>query len=359
MVRVSYLYGRAQRQVEEAWRAGLGPDTPLHGRPYLQEYGITTDVAVAPAADAVRRLPTHLATPMWHARAAVPVWRSRHADVIFTWLGLVPGLLRGGPWPRSFARLVLFSVGWQTILFRHGGSRSRLWRHALQAADAVVCLAASQRRALAERGADPERLRVVRFGVDAEFFRPSPLSANGYVLAVGRDLGRDYATLLAAARGLDAPFVIVASPQNLGRPDTIPPNVSLRLDVSYTELRELYERAACVVVPVHPDGYPYGSDCSGQTVLLDAMATGRPVVISERAWLEDYVRDGETALIVPPRDPNALRAALAGLLDDQQRAVAIGASGRQAVEDGLTSRHFAAGLASVFRTAAGRTEPHE
>ncbi|MBA3329722.1 MAG: glycosyltransferase [Actinobacteria bacterium] len=62
----------------------------------------------------------------------------------------------------------------------------------------------------------------------------------------------------------------------------------------------MYARASAVVVPVHPDGYPLGSVCSIQTVLLDAMAMGCPVVISERAWVHEYVTDGDTALVVPP-----------------------------------------------------------
>lgn len=354
MLRVTYLYGRPQHALEEAWRAGRAPDTPLHGRPHLREDGIAASVAVAPGANVVHRLPGPVATPLWHARAAVPVWRSRRADAIFTWLGLVPGLLRAAAWPCSFPRLVVFSVGWQTALFRHSGGAGRVWRAALRSADAVVCLAESQRRALVEQGVEPGRLYVVRFGVDAEFFGPAPRPADGYVLSAGRDLGRDYATLVQAARGLDARVVIVAGAQNLAEAGPLTSNVEVRLDVSYAELRELYRGASCVAVPVHPDGHPYGSDCSGQTVLLDAMATARPVVISDRAWLEDYVRDGETARVVPPREPEALRSALERVLADASEADELGRRARAAVEAELSSRHFAAGLAAVFRAAVSR-----
>ena len=46
-----------------------------------------------------------------------------------------------------------------------------------------------------------------------------------------------------------------------------------------------------MVLPTRREGYRYGADCSGQTVLLDAMAMGRPVVASERSTLSDYVRE--------------------------------------------------------------------
>ena len=113
------------------------------------------------------------------------------------------------------------------------------------------------------------------------------------MLAVGRDMARDYGTFARAVVGLDARAVIVASERNL-TDVTVPGNVELRLNVSYPELRELYAGAACVVLPTRREGYHYGADCSGQTVLLDAMAMGRPVVASERSTLSDYVRDPET-----------------------------------------------------------------
>ena len=124
------------------------------------------------------------------------------------------------------------------------------------------------------------------------------------MLAVGRDMARDYGTFARAVDGLDARAIIVASERNL-TDVKVPENVELRLDVSYPELRELYAGAACVVLPTRREGYHYGADCSGQTVLLDAMAMGRPVVASERSTLSDYVRDPETALIVPAEDPPA------------------------------------------------------
>jgi glycosyltransferase involved in cell wall biosynthesis len=152
---------------------------------------------------------------------------------------------------------------------------------------------------------------------------------------------------------LDARAIVVASERNLAGVK-LPPNVELRLDVSYVQLRSLYAGAACVVIPTRADGFPYGADCSGQTVLLDAMAMGRAVVASERATLSDYVRDSETALIVPPEDPSSLRSALERVLGDRQFAETMGSAGRRLVEERLTSKHLAARLAPIIRRAAAR-----
>src|SRR5204863_6833379 len=70
--------------------------------------------------------------------------------------------------------------------------------------------------------------------------------------------------------------------------------------VPHDELQRLYARAAVVACPSRREGF--GVAC------LEAMAHGRPVVASAVGGLRDLVVDGETGLVVPPRDPDALRA---------------------------------------------------
>jgi glycosyltransferase involved in cell wall biosynthesis len=59
------------------------------------------------------------------------------------------------------------------------------------------------------------------------------------------------------------------------------------------------------------------------------MAHARPVVASAVGGLTDLVVDGETGLLVPPRDPPALRAALERLLADRDLRRRLGAAGRE------------------------------
>ena len=63
-------------------------------------------------------------------------------------------------------------------------------------------------------------------------------------------------------------------------------------------------------------------------VALEAALLGRPVVASRVGGLPEVVLDGETGLLVPPNRPDALAAAVATLLDDPQRARALGRSAR-------------------------------
>lgn len=64
-------------------------------------------------------------------------------------------------------------------------------------------------------------------------------------------------------------------------------------------------------------------------VLLEAMAAGRPIVASRVATIPEVVLDGETGVLVPPGDPQALAEALARLANDPQLATQLGEAGRE------------------------------
>jgi glycosyltransferase involved in cell wall biosynthesis len=92
--------------------------------------------------------------------------------------------------------------------------------------------------------------------------------------------------------------------------------------VSPAELGPYYERAAVVVCPSHREGYG--------VVAREAMAHGRPVIATAVGGLVDAVQDGVTGLLVPPRDPIALRAAIDRLLADAELRRRLGAAAREA-----------------------------
>jgi glycosyltransferase involved in cell wall biosynthesis len=173
------------------------------------------------------------------------------------------------------------------------------------------------------------------------------------VLAVGRDLARDYATLVEAVRTIDARVVFVALRRNLEEID-VPANVEVRERIPYFELRDLYRRAAVAVAALRPAAYGYGSEGSGVTALLEAQASATPVVATERPIVRDYLADGEGGLIVEPEDPVALRAAVERLLDDVDLTRKLGDAGRSRVEAHHTMHDMAAELAPLMEAAAAR-----
>ena len=83
--------------------------------------------------------------------------------------------------------------------------------------------------------------------------------------------------------------------------------------------------------------------------LLEAMATGLPIVASDVVGVPTVIDDGVHGLLVPERDVAALGAALAALLRDPARAAALGAAARSRVERELTWPQIARRFLGVYR----------
>jgi glycosyltransferase involved in cell wall biosynthesis len=346
VLRADFVYANPRAELAHAVESGEAPDTGLLGQNHLHEFGIDARVHDSRLRRR-RRLPgvAHRAT--WVAREVAMPWEAGNADVVVTPLAsLLPLIARARRRPKT----VVLNISLCTTLRRIGGARRRFLEASLRSAHAIVCLAAAQRDLLLRQvRLDPARVHVALLGVDAQFYAPSPASGDG-VLAVGRDLGRDYATFAAAMRRLDAPATIVASTKNLVGVD-LPANVVVALDVPPRRLRDLYAEAACVVVPTRAGEFDRGADCSGQTVLLDAAASARATVVTRRATLAEYVDDGVTALAVEAEDPAGLADAISRLLDDEAERRALANEGRALVERAHTTRHFAERLAPIIREA--------
>ena len=176
-----------------------------------------------------------------------------------------------------------------------------------------------------------DRVHVVPFGVDTSFWTPgnSDVGARG-----ARDRQRRPSRLGHACR---ARHVISAPVRIFTRqapPSSLPENVTWGRADWYTQVlsdeavRDLYRQASAVVVADKDVPQP-----SGQSVTLQAMATGRAVVLSRTRglWAPGELRDGENVMLVPPADPVELAHTVNLLLDDRARATALGEAARASV----------------------------
>lgn len=89
-------------------------------------------------------------------------------------------------------------------------------------------------------------------------------------------------------------------------------------------------------------------------VLLEAMASGKPVVATRVDGPPEIVEDGQTGLLVPPRDPEALAKALVKLLKDPQRRASMGRRGRERVETVFSPDSQMQTLAGLYDHLVGR-----
>lgn len=172
---------------------------------------------------------------------------------------------------------------------------------------------------------------------------PAPISVRSpvsepldppHVLYVGRlSAEKGIAEFLAATEGL--PRVIVGS-----GPVEVAEAVG---SVSPGEVNAYYERAAVVVVPSRREGYGM--------VAREAMAHARPVVATAVGGLQDAIQDGVNGVLVPPCDVEALREAIAALLEDVGRRTRLGMAARAYVESELVPHAVAPALIGAYRAA--------
>jgi glycosyltransferase involved in cell wall biosynthesis len=187
--------------------------------------------------------------------------------------------------------------------------RPRLVRALLRPAAAVICV--SETVAAAVRAAGVEVV-VIPNGVRVPDEVGSPAEPPE-VLYVGRlSPEKNVDTLVEAVGDLN---LVVAGDGPLR--ERVPTALGA---VSHAEVERLLERASVVVAPCEREGFGLAA--------AEAMAHARPVVAAAGGALLELVSEGETGLLVPPRDAAALRNAVEQLLGDRELRERLGRSAR-------------------------------
>lgn len=268
---------------------------------------------------------------------------------------------------------------------------------------AILCHSSLQRRIMIEElGIPAEKIVLMPYQADERFWRPmaaqeaqaalneaqatagetaSSSSAGAdaqglpLICSVGLEF-RDYPTLIEAVRGMEAQLEIAAASywSDHRGPDsgeTLPPNVRVSSH-AYLSLRHLYAASRFVVVPLLDV-----PNQAGITVILEAMAMGKAVVVSATRGQTDTVRDRRnqgygrverlilpgfleapgvpetlrrlpTGFYVRPGDPQELRKAISYLLAHPDVANELGRNGRQVFEALMGLDAFVARVAQVI-----------
>jgi glycosyltransferase involved in cell wall biosynthesis len=199
------------------------------------------------------------------------------------------------------------------------------------------------------------RTRVIYGGADPSRFLPDLTATRSGVLFVGRLTPHKGVDRLIRALPAGARLQVVGSTGHDPRlPERDYPRLLQQLaasrDVRFLgpareeELPEVYRSAAVLVLP------SVERTCYGTTVrvsellglaVLEAMASGTPVVASRLGGVPEIVEDGATGFLVPPGDVEALHDRLDQLLGDPALAQRMGRRGRELVCERFTWRAVA------------------
>jgi glycosyltransferase involved in cell wall biosynthesis len=113
-------------------------------------------------------------------------------------------------------------------------------------------------------------------------------------------------------------------------------------------LRALYRASGCLVLPTRAEGSPW--------VILEAMATGLPVVTTACGGVPEMVLQERTGLLVPPDQPSALAAAVRRLMDARLRR-RLGTAARKHVERRFDARRNVPALLAAIETLVETRQP--
>ena len=235
-----------------------------------------------------------------------------------------------------------------------------LWRHA-----AAVVANSAGLRDLARRSAPAQAVRVIPNGVDAQTFHPAaenerPSGGPVRLLFVGRVVfqkGLDVLlrALAALPAGLAWELEIIGDGEQRATLTAEAARLDLAERITFAGwcdragIAERYRAADVFVFPSRDEGMP--------NVVLEAMASGLPIVATAIAGSEDLVREGENGHLVPPDDAASLTAALARLLADPAGCRALGRASRAIVERDYTWARVAAEYLEMIRETC-QPPPH-
>jgi glycosyltransferase involved in cell wall biosynthesis len=255
--------------------------------------------------------------------------------------------------------LVYVAIGLPERLARLGSARlRRLYAASLASAAVVVTYSEHEAAELERFLADHDRrtrIEFVPFGVDTEAFAPNTQSTDVDVVSVGADPHRDFELLLGVAGDLPAvSFELVVAGDRARTLSPLPSNVRVETDLPFEAMRDRLERARVIALPVLENSYS-----GATTVLLQAMALAKPVVVTRTAAIAaGYgLDDGDNVRLVAPGGRAELARALTELLGDEASARALGAAARVTVERELGWERYVERLERLLIDAAAARAP--
>ena len=211
----------------------------------------------------------------------------------------------------------------------------------------------SKRDAVADFGADPERMQVIPLGVDDCFVPPTAPRVPGRLVAMASADApmKGIATLLEAFAKLrterDLELLLVTKPTAGGRTEKLIEELGIGDDVRFVngisdaELVEVMGSAEIACVPSLYEGFSLPT--------AELMACETPLVVSRTGAIPEVVGpDGLCADLVTPGDVGELARTIADLLDDPERRARMGRAGRERAQELFSWEAVARATASAY-----------
>ncbi len=208
---------------------------------------------------------------------------------------------------------------------------------------------ADQKQAIEYFNIQKDKTSLFQFGVDTDFWVPKTKGDENYVLSVGSDRNRDYDTLTSLSTNIPIKIltklpIIIQSNKNI---ELIKGNY-FNSPVTDLVLRDMYQKALMVVVPVHDVYQP-----SGYSVTLQAMSCGKAVILSDfkGLWDRNLFVSNKNCILVPPNNPIELKKAIDKINLDCDLRNEIEKSARETAKKYFNLQRMNSGIKNIINNS--------
>jgi Glycosyltransferase Family 4 len=348
MARILVLNDYDLAAAYESVAAGRAPDHLLFGLNHFQRRG--HEIQIVPyhgsrrldrASAAVARFPI----PLGDLGQQVSVLRmARWADLIYCPCQNVAQLLGYLRACGALRRPIVWVVHHPLDRGRLSRPRRPAMRALLRGLDAYPALSAPVAAELAQLAGSSARTAELKWGPDPEWY-PRGNGVGRGVVAAGRT-NRDFDTFARAVGTTGVPAWIVCSRTSAPRAPISPGTEVISSGLPHRELMELYAQARAVAIPLRVQ-WPW--TINGLQSLLDAIAMGKPVILTRNPWIDIDVERLGIGIWVEPGDVAGWRTAISYLDEHPEDARKMGRRARALVDGGeRSSSTFADQLMEIF-----------
>lgn len=244
-------------------------------------------------------------------------------------------------------------------------------------ADLATPVAKSVANRLVNFGLIPNKVVTVYNGIDLELIdevlrsdeyppllpddlKRSSIIVVGYFARLYHNKGHEY--LIRAISGVSKEFpnirLIIAGDgplrgklEDLSRQLGIEEKVLFTGKIEHKSVYELLKRIDIYAFPSSAELFPFA--------ILEAMAAGKPIVATSVGGVKEVIKDGETGILVPPREYAALAEGIKELIKNPLRAEQMGKKSRRLVEENFSLHKIAYDLTKCYELCVRRKRPLE
>jgi len=245
-----------------------------------------------------------------------------------------------------------------------------IYNELFEAGDLFLPISYCWQKRLIELGCDPQKIKVLRMGIDCRIFQFTPRGMNSIraveILTVGRLVekkGIEYGIRAVAAlikSGYSLKYKIIGDGPLRNQLQKLVEDLRVSnhvLFLGWQQQQEVADALAAADILLAPSLTSQEGDQEGiPVVLMEAMAMGLPVVSTLHSGIPELVQDGISGFLVPERDVDALASKLSYLLDHSELWSQMGKAGREFVEKYYNIRDLQGQLEAVYHSLLRQTE---